>query len=80
MTKDELRAALQAVPLGRRLAVLFALRDDLRQRDVADRIGCSESHLSLIVAGRRNPDAPTRKAIARVIGLAVGDLFGGEAA
>lgn len=76
MTKDEMRVALEAVPVARRLAVLFALREDLRQRDVADRIGCSESHLSLIVAGRRRPDAPTKKAIARVTGLTVADLFG----
>lgn len=76
MTKDEMRAALEAVPVERRLAVLFALREDLSQRDVASRIGCSESHLSLIVAGRRRADAPTRKAISRVVGLPIGDLFG----
>lgn len=79
MTNDELRAALRGIPLSRRLAVAFALRSDLKQRDVSDRTGISESHLSQMISGRKGIDAEQRQAIATAFDLSVADLFGGDA-
>lgn len=79
MTKDELRDALQGVPVERRLAVVFALQTDLRQLDVADKAGMTESNFSRTVAGRRDATPEERRAIAKAIGLPVAELFGPEA-
>lgn len=76
MTRDELRAALESVPVSRRLAVVFALDPDLRQRDIAAKADMGESAFSQTAAGRRAPSDIERRAIAKAIGLPVSFLFG----
>ena len=76
MTKEQLRDALSAVPIERRLAVVFALQADLRQRDIADRAGMTEPAFSRTVAGRRAATDDERRDIAKAIGLPVSFLFG----
>lgn len=76
MTRDELREALLAAPVSRRLAVFFALKATLRQGEIADRAGLTDTELSRIVTGRRRPTDDQRKAIAKALGIAVADLFG----
>ena len=80
MTKDQLLDALSAVPIERRLAVVFALQADLRQRDIADKAGMTEPIFSRTIAGRRVATESERRAIAKAIGLPVTELFATEAA
>lgn len=75
MTKDALRDTLKAVPADRRLAVALAV-SDVTQRQIADRCGLTEDTVSRIVLGRRAPTDEQRKAIAKVLGVPVGELFG----
>lgn len=63
------------VPLARRLAVAMAAAE-IRQQDIADKAGLSDSLFSHIVRGRRIPNADQRKAIAKALGVPVVDLFG----
>ncbi len=79
MTRDAIREALQAVPVQKRLAVVFALTD-LSQQEVAARIGMATPTFSKTVSGWRQPSDKERRAIAKAIGLSVADLFGEEVA
>lgn len=71
-----MKDALRGVPVSRRLAVVFALRTDLKQQDVADKAGMTESMFSRVASGRRDASDHERRAIAKAIGLPVADLFG----
>ena len=51
----------------------------LRQMEVADRVGISETALSLIVTGRRNANEKVKAKIAEVLGAEVEELFGENA-
>lgn len=76
MTRDEMRAALESVPAHRRLAVIFALDPDLRQRDIAAKADMGESAFSQTCAGRRPPTDDEKRSIAKAIGLPISILFG----
>ena len=79
MTRDALRDALQAVPVEKRLAVVFALTG-LSQQEVAARIGMATPTFSKTVSGWRQASDKERRAIAKAIGLSVTDLFGEQVA
>lgn len=55
-------------PKPRPVAAAFAR---LKQNDVARRAGISESHLSLIVNGKRTPSLAVAKRLAKVLGLRI---------
>ena len=79
MTKDALRDTLKTVPPERRLAVAIAATG-LKQRDIADEVGISESLLSRLISGHCWSSRSQRVRIAKAIGLSVVDLFGEVAA
>lgn len=56
---------------------LVKLRDDRgwRQKDVAERLGITESYYGMIEAGVRNPSLKIGLGIARLFGVPVAELF-----
>lgn len=75
MTKDALRDALKGIPADRRLAAALAIAE-VKQQDIAERCGLSDVIVSRIVTGHRQPTDAQRKAIAKVLGVPAGELFG----
>jgi transcriptional regulator with XRE-family HTH domain len=52
--------------------------DDLEkatQKELAIRVGISQSHLSLILAGKRNPSLRVAKKLADVLGVTIDSLL-----
>jgi transcriptional regulator with XRE-family HTH domain len=79
MTRDELRTALQGVPVGHlRVKVAMTLLGE-SQHAVARKIGLSQGTVCYIVNGTRDVEPTERGLIAKALGLTVADLFGEEA-
>jgi transcriptional regulator with XRE-family HTH domain len=48
---------------------------DLKQAELANRSGISESHLSRLLSGRRGWDLKNMEAVAKALGISTPDLF-----
>jgi transcriptional regulator with XRE-family HTH domain len=53
----------------------WRVANDFTQNDVAGLAGVSEPLISLIESGQRNPGPRTKVAIARALGVKVGEIF-----
>ena len=79
MTKDEMRAAVTALPEGpSRLQVAVTLSGVPAIR-LAAKAGINRSTFSMIANGHVEASADQQRAISRVLGLTVADLFGAAA-
>lgn len=58
-------------------ALLIKIRDDRgwRQKDVAEKLGITESYYGMIEAGVRNPSLKVGLKIARLFGVPIAELF-----
>lgn len=61
--------------LGDRIKILLDRRG-MAQRELADRIGCTEVSVSRYITGARMPKAPTLAKIAKVLGVSADVLLG----
>lgn len=61
--------------LGDRIKILLDRRG-MAQRELADRIGCTEVSMSRYITGARMPKAPTLAKIAKVLGVSADVLLG----
>lgn len=65
--------ALHRARVGARIREL-RLAKDVKAKDLAAQIGCSDSHIANIESGRSRVTDETREAIAKALGVALTDL------